>query len=917
MPIVRTKKTFIFLLAFIIITVSFFYLTRTPKIDFSSQVKPIINTKCISCHGGVKKERGFSLLFEEEALAATASGKPAIIPGKPEESEMIRRLLTDDPEERMPYKHDPLSKDQIDILKKWVAQGAKWGEHWAYLPVEKQEIPSDNNYLFGLFKKQKSYWGNNAIDRFILAELTKQQLQPSPQADKNTLVRRAALDIIGIPPSSSLATNYLQHSEDDDYEKFIDTLLSMPQFGERWAAVWLDVARYADTKGYERDYSRSVWKYRDWLIRAFNNDMPYDQFLIEQLAGDLLPDPSADQLIATAFHRNSMTNDEGGSDNEEYRVAAVIDRINTTWEGLMGTTFSCVQCHSHPYDPFKYEEYYKFMAFFNNSRDEDTWADYPLLRSYENEDSIKYKQIIHWLNNNNFTDEAKSANLFLTTLQPSYNSQTADSLVSAAIVDTKWLILRNNASARLSNVYLDKRNQLIMPVNGFVNGGVITIRTGQKILAKIPVNKTNGWKIMKVDFPPQNGYDDIFITYYNSNLRDNDANCVQFDWFYFSEKIPGNDIPGYNKVVADFWELINKQVVTTPVMMENPEYMSRTTHVFDRGNWMVKGEEVEPDVPESLHPLPEGAPRNRKGLAMWLVDKKNPLTARTMVNRVWEQLFGVGLVETLEDMGTQGLEPSHKELLDYLSYQFMYEYQWSVKKLIREIVLSATYRQDAKVKDDLLARDQFNKFYARGPRVRLSAEQIRDQALAVSGLLSNKMYGPGVMPWQPDNIWMTPYNGDTWNVSKGEDQYRRAIYTYWKRTAPYPSMITFDGVGREVCSPRRIRTNTPLQALVTLNDSVYFDVSRQFTNNINKHYPAAKPSEKIAAAYKLILFKTIDTPRLEALMQLYQEALDKFTLHKKMSNDIMGENKDTDPQNAALVVVMGALLNLDEVLTKS
>jgi hypothetical protein len=449
----------------------FVYSTYQPAIDFNTQVKPIINKKCISCHGGVKRQAGFSLLFRSEALAKTESGKPAIIPGDPEHSEMIRRLKLKDPEERMPYQHPPLKESEIEILSKWIKQGAKWGDHWAYVSVKPEEVPTPKSSFFGLVAAKKNDWVKNDIDYFIYDKLQEKELKPSPEADKATLARRISLDLIGIPAPDALVKQYFSNANEKAFEIFVDSLLASPRFGERWAAMWLDLARYADTKGYERDESRKIWRYRDWLIKAFNADKPYNDFLIEQLAGDLLPNATNDQFVATAFHRNTMTNDEGGTDNEEFRTAAVIDRVNSTWEGLMGTTFACVQCHSHPYDPFTHEEYYKFMAFYNNSRDEDTGGDYPLLRHYESEDSVGHLKVVEWLKKNNYKKEAAEADLFLRTWQPSYNSLVTDSFINCELNDTKWLRMRNPSTARLKNVNLTGKSQLIVRYEGYKEGG--------------------------------------------------------------------------------------------------------------------------------------------------------------------------------------------------------------------------------------------------------------------------------------------------------------------------------------------------------------------------------------------------------------------------------------------------------------
>jgi hypothetical protein len=925
LPAIPKKNIILIVTVAITAMVSIFVVaTRQPDVDFSADVKPIINSKCISCHGGVKKQAGFSLLFRDEALDTTESGKPAIIPGNPSESELIRRLTLKDPEERMPYEHEPLSKEEIQIFTRWIKQGAKWGEHWAYTPVAIQELPGPSSGFFGLFGEKKWDWVKNDIDYFVYDKLKALEIKPSAEADKATLLKRVSLDITGIPPSPSVAENFLNDSSKTTYETFIDSLLASPHYGERWAAMWMDIARYADTKGYERDSYRNIWKYRDWLIKAFNTDKPYNDFLTEQLAGDLLPDATDEQFIATAFHRNTMTNDEGGTDNEEFRTAAVMDRASATWEGLMSTTFACVQCHSHPYDPFTHDEYYKFLAFFNNSRDEDTYEEYPILRLLPEEDSLKIVGITNWLAKHNYASEAKEVNLFLRTWQPATYSLQADQFINCELNDTKWLAFRNKASARLKHINLDNKTRLMFRYKAMIPGGTVTIHLdnpgGPVLLSmKMLPTKDGQWEVNYSDFPKTGGVHDIYFSYSNPNLTDPDKSGMMFDWFHFTNPFPGADKPGYDSTLKNYWQLVKEDFPTMPVMFDNPNDMFRPTHVFERGNWLVKGKEVQPDIPASLGGLPPSLPRNRLGLALWLTDKKNPLTARTMVNRVWEQLFGTGLVETLEDLGTQGAEPTHKELLDHLSYKFMYEYNWSVKKLLKEIMMSATYRQDSKVSKEVLEKDPYNRFYSRGSRVRLSAEQIRDQALAISGLLSTKMYGPSVMPWQPEGIWMSPWNGAYWKTSEGEDKYRRAIYTFWKRTAPYPSMISFDGVGREVCTPRRIRTNTPLQALVTLNDSAYIEMAEHFAlRMVHESRDKNNIQEIIGTGYRLMMYKNIDAAKLTALQTLYTTSLQRFNDDRTKMLQLVGEKSEyAKPELAALIVVANAMLNLDDLITKS
>lgn len=910
----------LFVALLIIVTAcSFVFLSHSSSVDFTTQVKPIINRSCITCHGGVRQKGGFSLLFRDEALAKTESGKRGIVPGDPGNSEMIRRINLRNPEERMPYKHDPLSKEEIDLLTKWVKQGAQWGEHWAYVPVKDIPVPQPDA-LFGLIKRS-SKWAKNPIDNFIEEKLDLLDLKPSAIADKQTLLRRVSLDIIGMPAPEKLASKFLHDNKESAYTELIDSLLAMPAYGEKWAAMWLDLARYADTKGYERDDSRSIWKYRDWLIHAFNDDKPYDQFLIEQIAGDLLPSATDDDYIATAFHRNTMTNDEGGTENEEFRTAAVLDRVNTTWQATMGTTFACVQCHAHPYDPFKHEDYYKFMAFFNDTRDEDTQADYPLLRHYNDSMQQEVRNVVKWVNQAVSSQKAAAINTFLKTWQPAYNSLTCDSFTNSELNDTKWLAFRNHALCRLKNVTLENKNQLIFRYKADTSGGIWQIHLDHSdgpLVATISLPQAKkGWTVTQSTIAVNNGKHDLYFTYTNKNLKKPTTNGALFDWFYFTEEFPGKGKAGFDEIKNQYWKLLSANVPTTPVMMDNPAFLHRASYVFNRGNWLVKGAMVQPDVPKSLNPFPANAPRNRLGLAMWLTSKQNPLTARTMVNRVWEQLFGTGLAETLEDLGSQGIAPTHPELFDWLSYQFMNNDNWQVKKLVRKIVLSATYQQASNVSKDLLQKDPYNKYYARGARVRLSAEQVRDQALCISGLISNKMYGPAVFPYQPKGIWQSPWNGAEWKQSQGEDQYRRALYTYWKRSAAYPSMLTFDGVSREVCTVRRIRTNTPLQALATLNDSVYIDIARHFANRMqNKAGDAI--IKQISSGYAMATNHQIEERSIKALQNLYYSALNKFTNDPARTCKINGNRGyPTDAATAALTVVANAILNLDEVVMKN
>ncbi|MFK7980213.1 MAG: DUF1549 domain-containing protein, partial [Saprospiraceae bacterium] len=639
--------------------------SNSNKIDFNTQIKPILNKHCIHCHGGVKQNGGFSMMTREKILAPTTSGHPAIIPGKPSASEFIKRLTTEDVEERMPFEANPLAQKEIDLLTQWVDEGAEWGLHWAYNSVETIEVPKTEKALGTVNGAIMTNWAKNNIDYFIAEKLTENDLTPSPSAEKQAILRRVSLDLIGLPAPKELATAFLRTENSISYQQLVDNLLSSPHFGEKWASMWLDLARYADSKGFERDQHRAIYPYRDYVIKAFNKDLPYDQFITEQLAGDLLTNPTNQQLIATGFHRNTTTNDEGGTNNEEYRVAAVLDRVNTTGEAILGTTLACIQCHGHPYDPFEHEEYYQMMAFFNNTRDEDTYADYPLLRMYEPKDSLKLAQLTNWVKEVENEERADEIAHFLKTWQPAIYSLESDSLVNAALYDTKFLGFRQNGQAIIRNVTLTGKNKLIIKVLNSKKGGQFTIR----------LNAADGDKILEYALPPNNrehpyleiplvatmGKYNLYLQYKNPLLKDASEMGFRMDWFYFTKDFPGKNTVDYAVKTQHFWELMKVRPSTTLIMQDNPEERSRTTKIFDRGNWQSHKETVQAATPKILNRFPENVPKNRLGLAQWITDKKNPLTARTMVNRLWEQLFGKGLVETVEDLGTQGDLPTHPE----------------------------------------------------------------------------------------------------------------------------------------------------------------------------------------------------------------------------------------------------------------
>ncbi|WDE99038.1 PSD1 and planctomycete cytochrome C domain-containing protein [Lentisphaera profundi] len=762
-------------------------LSAIADIDFNRDIRPIFNRSCTGCHGGVKKAGGLSLITKEEAFGKTKNGI-GIVPGKPQESMLYKLITHDDPSKRMPFEKTPLTKDEIQIIKTWIEDGAQWDEHWAYMPI-KNAVPPANP-------------AKTAIDKFINRELSKQKISPTSEANKNTLIRRAFLDLIGMPPSQEEFLRFQQAS----YEEMLDYLLENPKFGEKWTSMWLDLARYADTMGYEKDPHRSIYPYRSWLIKAFNKNMPYDQFITEQIAGDMLPKPTQDQVIATAFHRNTQTNTEGGTDDEEFRVAAVLDRTVTTWEALMGTSFGCVQCHSHPYDPIDHKEYYQFMSFFNNSADSDKQNEFPtlLIQSIQEKEKTKKEQaILNQLNKE-----------------------------------------KNQLSSKLKELKKEKDINKAKPTHALTKPKEKKSAPEQKSELQLTEEK---------------------LTEVNKKIKTSQGRIKHFSRL----KIP-----------------IMKE-------LEKP----RESHVFIRGSWEDLGEKVSPAVPKIMNPFPKDAPKNRLGLSQWLTSPDNTLVSRVAVNRFWEQIFGYGLVETLEDFGSQGKKPSHPELLDYLAYKFMHTHKWSMKSLIREILLSDAYRRSSEASLDLVERDPRNQYLARFPRVRLTPEQIRDQALQASGLLNEKMLGPSVMPYQPDGVWQSVYNGGKWIESKNGDQYRRALYTYWKRTSPYPAMETFDMTSRENCTTRRIRTNTPLQALVTLNDPAFLEIAGKLGERMNKQ--EGDFSAKINHGFALLLARKASNDEIIILKEIYDDTVK----NKKQALE-------------SWTVIANIMLNLDETINK-
>jgi hypothetical protein len=888
------------------------------KVDYNTEVKPILNKHCMGCHGGVKKAGDVSFLFEHEMLEPGKSGKFPVVRGDAHASEMIRRILTDDLDEKMPKNGTPLNDDEVEVLTRWINEGAQWDTHWSYKRIEKPEVPSLRSIwnLFGLLNPDEANWPKNEIDHFVLEKVKENKLSVSPEADKATLIRRVSLDLTGLPPTEKEVTDFLNDKSSNAYEKVVDRLLKSPAYGEKWTSMWMDLARYADTKGYESDGGRTMWRYRDYVVKSFNDDKPFDQFTIEQLAGDLLPVesghfPKEENMIATGYHRNTMTNNEGGTDDEEFRNAALMDRVNTTWEVWQGTTFACIQCHSHPYDPIPHEDYFKYMAYFNNTRDEDLWDEWPKLRFYKGEDSVRVERVKQWILQNN-PKQIEEVTQFMKVMEPKINAHNFIKGDQSTVLQISYYGVKDKGNARIPEVNLSGVGSVLMNIATRAQNAVLTLHLDKldgPVISQInvPVRDT----VLIAPIAKTEGKHDIYLSLKSPKSPEE---WVKITWLSFQKSLPGIDKPGYDKIVSDYATLLTRPTESMPVIWEGKGDFARKTHVFVRGNWMVKGEEVQPDVPKLLAPMPKDYSRDRLGLAKWTVHRDNALTGRVIVNRFWEQIFGRGIVETVEDFGSQGSEPTHQELLDWLAVDFMENDHWSVKKLLKKVVLSATYRQSSRTNKDKLEKDPYNIWLSRGPRVRLSAEQVRDQALASSGLISSKMYGPGVMPPQPDKIWQSPYSGEKWTLSEGEDRYRRGVYTYWKRTAPYPSMITFDAPSREFCQSRRILTNTPLQALVTLNDPVYLEAAEKLASNMLKR--GKTPEQQLTEGYRMLTFQPIEQKNLKVLVKVYNEALDVYKKRPADADSILVYGKERSAELAALTVSANVMLNLDNVMTK-
>lgn len=937
-------------------------LTASAEVDFARDIQPILNANCIECHGGVKAAGDVSFVYEDRVINFEGeSGTLVVKPGDVEASEMFYRVTTEDEDDHMPPpdEHPALSEPQVALIKQWIEEGAKWSGHWAFQTPLKPPVPTS------AFDDQAT----GDLDRFLFARLEKEGLNPSPVEEPGRLLRRLSLGLTGLPPTlaelEAFETAFVKDGQ-NTLETAVDDLLDRPAFGERWATMWLDLVRYADSGGLGQDQKRTIWAYRDWVVKAFNDDLPFDQFTIKQLAGDLLPSPTIDDLVATACQRNTQTNDEGGTDDEQFRVEAVVDRINTTWQTWGSVTFGCVQCHDHPYDPFRNEEYYRFMAFYNNSADSDLQNDGPLLKVPDEPDryaqasalrerilelkdatwksGIALRDDTDWRglkalraksnNNTKYSVVEKSAHdEFYTVGTVETKTHTlievpAASFEGKPITALQLTVLPHNPKKSVHSpewgfviedleAWVVTENSVKMPVcfrvsvadvpwlptdpmkrigsNGKNWGADSRIHHARKLVLvpESPLEMEAGEQLVLHIHCDKTGHGSHPMAIQRGHL----ASSSDLRWTQWAK--PGSESYRWNEELTQSITKLSKIPGTTvPIMQSRPEQLARPTHVFERGNAMEKGDLVFADLPASLaKTAPSVDSPDRLAMARWWVSEKNPLTARVFVNRVWDQLFGIGIVPTLEDFGSSGVKPTHPELLDYLAIRFQKDYAWSVKAILREMVLSYAYRQTSRLTPELLERDPDNRLLARGPRLRLSAEMVRDQALAVSGLLSPKRGGPPVHPPLPEGVWRPFLKNDKWETPDPgqEDRYRRSIYTYVKRSIPFPTFATFDAPSREFCTPRRLSSNTPLQALVTLNDLVFVECAEDLGQRLESEC-SVSPERCLVDAHRLVTGRMANTDRLQALSQLFEDV-------KEQSPEVVWK------------VVAQVLLNLDETLT--
>ncbi|MFT7677861.1 MAG: hypothetical protein ACI8QC_001847 [Planctomycetota bacterium] len=991
--------------------------------DFAAEIRPLLSRNCFACHGPDEGSRaaGLRLDLREGAVAERESGA-AVVPGDRASSRAwVRTGDADDPMPPVETGH-ALSAEERESLGRWIDAGAEYAQHWAFVAPVIGDEPAVSH----------EGWVREGLDRFVLAALEERGMAPGLEADRWTLARRVSLDLIGLPPSFEQAREFVEDERSDAYERYVDGLLASPRYGERWAAMWLDLARYADSMGLGSDPLRQIWRYRDWVIEAYNRNLPYDEFIVEQLAGDLLPGATLEQRLATAFHRNTMNNTEGGTDNEEWRVAAVKDRTNTTMQAFMGVTAGCASCHSHKFDPISQSEYYSLFAFFNQTADADRNDDSPRIETPTREQvvrkaelqtaweaallpmaqagpwselaelpgegegkalalpdgdvtglrvsgvSLKEVELSYW------PGPAGSGPLLATELRISLPgkgrilslaevelldpegrlilggeaSQSSEgfggkveyardgnrsgnfderSVTHTAIEAEPWWSLRFEEAQRLAGVRLWNRTGGLESrlkdavVEVFGEGGELLAWT---VLSTAPMPDTTiswaagprslgfgtvlelgegqgtVWPLLR---PLANQAGGQISVRWLGKARPDARFMASADALLAPDSEPRRQLAATRRALDGF------SMPMTPVMVELAAEKRRSSHVLYKGNFLMPGDEVQAAVPEALHSMPDGAAMDRLGLARWVASERNPLTARVAVNRIWARLFGRGLVRTEENFGNQGDAPSHAALLDHLAVEFMAD-GWDQKRLLRRLVSSATYRQASSMDAQAVRIDPENIWIGRGPRVRLEAEMVRDVALSVSGLLTDKLGGRSIFPPQPDGLWQAAFNGQrSWVESQGPDRYRRGLYVFLRRSTPYPAMDTFDVPSRDVCATRRIATNTPLQAFVTLNDPAFVECARALA--VRMLAAGERAEERAAFGLREALGRPADAGAVQVIAELVRSeqasarsGADAQRLAVGMLASDVGD--DEYQELAAWTVAAGVLLNLDAVLTK-
>ena len=843
------------------------------SVDYGRDVLPVLLAKCVRCHGADEtKRKGGLRLDRADALHGTV-----IIPGEPAESVFIQRIRESDPSLRMPppSARVDLTGAEKTLLTKWVSQGARYGAHWAYVRPTRPDVPETS----------LSSWPRNKIDHFILARLEAGGLRPADEADRETLIRRVTLDLTGLPPAPREIDRFLTDRRLRAYERLVDRALASQHYGERMAQDWLDLARYGDTNGYENDSDRQMWLYRDWVINAFNTNMPYDRFVVEQIAGDLLPDATASQTIASGFNRNTTYNEEGGADAEEFLVAYAVERASTTATVFLGITLGCAQCHEHKYDPFTQAEFYRFYAFFNSVAGERGATGHdialpPLLSLPTNEQSEMLRRTHREIWNLEVEIAGRVAAVTFPDPGRTAIRQSTGGGASAAQDD------RNSPEKTHFALPEDWEEYVRALADPDLPDGVLEV-------IRLPQKQRDAQQTRLVR--------DYFVEYAYSGRREEFAVLHQ-----------------RRSELAAVLASQQGDIPTTMVMSEMTE--RRDAFVLVRGNFENRGEKVTADVPAIFPPLPSDKPKNRLGLGYWLVDSENPLVARVAVNRIWKQLFGVGLVATMEDFGVRGEFPSHPKLLDWLATEFV-QSGWDVKALQKKIMLSAAYRQRSVHRPALAQKDPYNRLLARQSRFRMSAEGIRDIALSIGGLLNEDLGGPSVYPFQPSGYYSDKGRWK-WPQSEGAALYRRGIYTFWRRTTMYPSFQIFDAPSRETCVANRAVTNTPLQALVTLNDPTFVESARAFARRI-LHEGGATRDSRLRYAYRVAVGRVPDEAEWRTLRQLHSAQRARFRHDREAAESLAKRvGSETTPEHEiALVATWTALanvfLNLDETITRN